>query len=195
MAKRPVFLIYHKLDVDRAVLALDLWETQPQRILSMLGMDRGGMIVRDCREFLWSVGRLRTREPGWKDPFNLDERATVKRQRMVEHLQLQWSTQARSGPPANRQRSHLSRERPPPHSQPTPSGCRTRPLPNHRRRPDHRQHAIAHRSQPQRPPAEEAGADRPRGHWTQGTRAKCPDPWQRPLSRKAAGSNSPYRSD
>jgi hypothetical protein len=94
MAKRPVFLIYHKLDVDRAVLALDLWETQPQRILNMLGMDRGGMIVRDCREFLWSVGRLRTREPGWKDPFNLDERATAKRQRMVDHLQLQWSTQA-----------------------------------------------------------------------------------------------------
>jgi hypothetical protein len=94
MAKRPVFLIYHKLDVDRAVLALELWETQPQRILNMLGMDRGGMIVRDCREFLWSVGRLRTREPGWKDPYNLDERATAKRQSMVDHLQLQWSTQA-----------------------------------------------------------------------------------------------------
>jgi hypothetical protein len=94
MAKRPVFLIYHKLDVDRAVIALDLWETQPQKILDMLGMDRGGMVVRDCREFLWSVGRLRTREPGWRDPFKLDERATAKRQRMVGHLQLQWSTQA-----------------------------------------------------------------------------------------------------
>jgi hypothetical protein len=60
----------------------------------MLGMERGGMVVRDCRELLWGVGRLRTRKSDWVDPFRLEERAATKRQRMVEHLQLQWATQA-----------------------------------------------------------------------------------------------------
>jgi hypothetical protein len=41
-AKRPVFLLYHKYDIERAVAALDLWDSQPKRMLDMLGMERGG---------------------------------------------------------------------------------------------------------------------------------------------------------
>jgi hypothetical protein len=29
LAKHPAFLLYHKLDTERAVLVLDLWKTQP----------------------------------------------------------------------------------------------------------------------------------------------------------------------
>jgi hypothetical protein len=89
-----VFLLYHKYDIDRAVEALDLWETQPNRITDMLGLGRGGLLVRDCRELLWSAGRLRKRPTDWVDPFHLDEQAVTKRQRLVTHLQQQWATQA-----------------------------------------------------------------------------------------------------
>jgi hypothetical protein len=104
LPKRQVFLLYHKYDIDRAVEALDLWETQPSRITDMLGLGRGGLLVRDCRELLWSVGRLRERPADWVDPFHLDEQAVTKRQRLVTHLQQQWATQ----PEAARQQ--LARE-------------------------------------------------------------------------------------
>jgi hypothetical protein len=94
LPKRQVFLLYHKYDIKRAVEALDLWESQPSRITDMLGLGRGGLLVRDCRELLWSTGRLRNRPADWVDPFHLDEQAVTKRQRLVTHLQQQWATQA-----------------------------------------------------------------------------------------------------
>jgi hypothetical protein len=94
LPKRQVFLLYHKYDIERAVEALDLWETQPKRITDMLGLGRGGLLVRDCQELLWSMGRLRKRPADWVDPFHLDEQAVTKRQRLVTHLQQQWATQA-----------------------------------------------------------------------------------------------------
>jgi hypothetical protein len=94
LPKRQVFLLYHKYDIERAVEALDLWETQPKRITDMLSLGRGGLLVRDCRELLWSAGRLRKRPADWVDPFHLDEQAVTKHQRLVTHLQQQWATQA-----------------------------------------------------------------------------------------------------
>jgi hypothetical protein len=104
LPKRQVFLLYHKDDLDRAVAALDLWESQPHRITDMLGLGRGSLLVRDCRELLWSTGRLRKRPADWVDPFHLDEQAAAKRQRLVTHLQLQWATQAEAA------RQQLARE-------------------------------------------------------------------------------------
>ncbi len=104
LPKRQVFLLYHKYDLDRAVTALDLWETQPNRITNMLGLGRGSLLVRDCRELLWSAGRLRERPADWVDPFHLDEQAVTKRQRLVTHLQQQWATQAEAA------RQQLARE-------------------------------------------------------------------------------------
>jgi hypothetical protein len=95
LPKCQVFLLYHKVDIDRAVAALDLWESQPKRITDMLGLGRGGLLVRDCRELLWSTGRLRERATDWVDPFHLNEQAIAKRQRLVTHLQLQWAEAAR----------------------------------------------------------------------------------------------------
>jgi hypothetical protein len=93
LPKRPVMLLYHKMDVARATIALELWEREPQRIHDLLGKQRGGLIVRDCREYLWSTGRLREGEETWKDPFHLGELAAAKKARMVAHIQRQWDTQ------------------------------------------------------------------------------------------------------
>jgi hypothetical protein len=93
LPKRPVMLLYHKMDVARAIIALELWEREPQRIHNLLGKQRGGLLVRDCREYLWSIGRLREREETWQDPFHLGELAAAKKARMVAHIQRQWDTQ------------------------------------------------------------------------------------------------------
>ncbi len=104
LAKRPVFLLYHKANMERAVAALDLWEREPRRIIDMLGLGRGSMIIRDCRELLWSVGRLRARDPAWPDPYHLEKWAANKMQRMVTYVKLQWLTQAEAA------RQQLARE-------------------------------------------------------------------------------------
>jgi hypothetical protein len=83
LPKRPVMLLYHKLDVTRAIAALDLWERELQRIHNLLWKQRGSLLVRDCCEYLWSIGRLREREETWQDPFHLGELAAAKKARMV----------------------------------------------------------------------------------------------------------------
>jgi hypothetical protein len=67
---RNVLFLYMKEDADRAVRTLESWEADPSIARNLLGTDRIRSVIWDLREFLQSIGRLRTTPEGWVDPYN-----------------------------------------------------------------------------------------------------------------------------
>jgi hypothetical protein len=86
LSARNVMLLYIKEDVDRAVQMLASWEATPNIAQSLFIKDRIKTVVWDAREFLQSVGRLRTTPEGWTDPFNYGQFMEAKRQKVENRL-------------------------------------------------------------------------------------------------------------